>query len=115
MDLNFDKPFIIKAKKIKNLISFINNTIEEKLKKSIFYEEDKEYFYFPNVKLKFELFVKTKKLDFKSLNFYMPKLIILKGKKINDFHLNKDEWLIVTYDIRENYYSENKIYVFALS
>ena len=115
MDLNFDKPFIIKAKKIKDLIFFINNVIEKNLKKSIFYEEDKEYFYFPNIKLKFELFTKTKNLDFKSLNFYMPKLIILKGKQINNFHLDKDEWLIITYDVREKYNSENKIYVFALS
>jgi hypothetical protein len=115
MDLNFDKPFIIKAKKIKDLISFINNTIEENLKKSIFYEEDKQYFYFPNVKLKFDSIARIKSLDFRTLKFYMPKLIILKGKKINNFYLNKDEWLIITYDIRESYYSENKIYVFTLS
>ena len=115
MDLNFDKPFILKSKKVKELVSLLNDRIEDKLKKSVFYEEDKEYFYFKNIILEINSFIRIKELAFKNLNFYIPKLIILKGKKINNFVLEKDEWLIVTYDIRNIYKSENNIYAFALS
>ena len=115
MDLSFDKPFVIKSKTIKSLVSLLNSEIENKLKKSIFYEEDKEYFYFPNINLKIESIIKTKNLIFKNLIFHTPKLIILKGKRINNYFLKHDEWLIIPHDIRDNYVSENKIYVFTLS
>jgi hypothetical protein len=114
MDLNFNKPFILKIKKIKDVISFLNKEIEKKLKNSKFYEEDKEYFYFENVYLKIDSHLTTKDLNFNNISFYLPKLIILKGKKINNYYLSKHEWLILPYDIRDSYKSENKIYAFAL-
>ena len=116
MDLILNEPFIIKTKKIKEVVLILNKYIEEKLKNTSYYQEDKEYFHFSNLELKIISSLKTKKLIFKELGLFCPKLVILKNnKKINDFILQKDDWLIVPYDVNDYYESENKIYVFALS
>jgi len=115
MDLDLDKPFIVKAKKIKEVVKNINSSIIENLKKSIFYEEDKEYFYFENLHLKISNHIITKDLNYRLLYNFVPKMLILKGKKINNFSLKEDEWLITVFDMRDIYKSENKIYAFILS
>lgn len=115
MALNFDEPFIIKNKKIKNIVIELNKQLINDLKNSRFYLEDTDYFYFNNLKLKITGSIISKEINYKTLYQYVPKLLILKSKKINSFSLERDEWLISTFDMRENFKSENKIYAFILS
>lgn len=115
MDLILDKPFIIKANRIKDVVSNINFHIENELKKTKYYEEDKEYFHFETLYLTISSKVKSNKIIFKNLDLFYPKLVILKSyKNINDYYLKKNEWLIVPFDIRESYFSEGIIYGFSL-
>lgn len=115
MGLNLSKPFIVKKKKLKEVVIYLNELIIENLKKSVFYEEDKTYFYFDNLNLNINAYIIEKQIDNIKMSSFVPKLLILKGKKINNFNLNKDEWLVSIFDIRINFSSENKIYAFILS
>jgi hypothetical protein len=116
MDLNLDRPFIVKTKKLKDVVFILNTYIEDELKKTDYYEEDKEYFTFTNLKLKISSTLKTKKMNLKYLCLFAPKLIILKSSgKINNYSFEKDDWMIIPFDIRDEYESENIIYAFALS
>jgi hypothetical protein len=118
MDLNLDKPFIIKAKKIKEVVFILNNYIESELKKTSYYDEDKEYFSFKNIQLRVlpSSFLRIKKLNLKRICFFAPKFIILKNySKINDHSFEKYDWMITSFNINDEYESETTIYAFALS
>lgn len=115
MALNFDEPFIVKNKKLKNVVNYLNEQIIVDLNNSRFYNEDSNYFYFDNLKLKITNSIIDKEINYKTLYQFVPKLLILKGKQINSFSLKRDEWLVSTFDMRENFKSENKIYAFILS
>jgi hypothetical protein len=116
MDLNLNKPFIIKTKKIKEVVFILNNYIKDELQKTSYYNEDKEYFTFENINLKIISFLKTKELNLKKMCFFVPKFIILKSySQINNYSFDEYDWLIVPFNINDEYKSETKMYVFALS
>lgn len=114
MDRLFDNFFIIKQKKIKSVIDFLNKEIEKKIIENIFYAEDSAYFDLNKLKLKIDnVLISNNIILKKSFNYY-PNFIILKGKKINDIVLKKDEWIIVNFEPSLSFISDNKIYAFSL-
>ena len=114
MDQNLDNHFILKGKKLKDILFLLNQRIKRKLENSLFYKEDSKFFLLDKINLKINSFTRTHDLILNKSSIY-PSFVILKSKKINNVILKKDEWLIINFDLKKRYQSESMIYAFSLS
>lgn len=114
MDQNLNDYFILKSKKLKDIIFLLNKEIKKRLEKSLFYKEDNKLFLLEKINLTINGFVRTRDLILDRSLIY-PSFVILKSRKINNIILKKDEWLIINFDLKKRYQSEKIIYAFSVS